>query len=703
MGWRAKSTSRYPWPMHISVAWLNHYLDPADLSASDVDAALERAGFPIEDRTDLPTGDVCFDVEITSNRGDCLSHVGLAREAAAATGRRLVLPEIPFDLVAGPGSKTRADAAFDIEIQTPDVCPRFTARLIRGVRVGPSPTWLASALESIGQRPINNIVDASNYVLFELGQPTHTFDLNKLAGDRLVVRWAHDKEKLISLDGRELTLRPDELVVADSEHAVSLAGVIGGEPTSVTEQTTDILLEGATWDPVTVRRAARRTRTTTDAGHRFERIVDPRTIDYAAARCAAIILDVAGGELLQGVIDRGAEPAPTTVISLRPSRCEKILGVALEPGVIVSHLRALDIQTEDADESAESMRFTTPHNRPDLSREIDLIEEVARVQGLDSIPTDKTIAVAVKALAPRQRARRELAGVLTGMGFFETITFSFVSRRDTELFMPKGLSMLAVDEERRAGAPALRPSVIPSLLHCRKVNQDAGVHLEEGVRLFETASVYAETDDGRTVENHNLALMIDAPDRQQAWRQLRGVIEVCARAMAGEAAAVSFEPAPPVFAACDPSAHALVRLGENHLGYASLLTAKALEQYDLKTPVAIAEVNLPALLELYPPKANITALPAFPSIQRDLSVIVDESASWGAIEQTVTNVNPALLDEVHFVGVYRGKQVGAGKKSVTMRLRFGDAARTLRHEEVDPQMQAVVSALQSDLGATLRS
>ncbi len=688
--------------MLTSVSWLNKYLEPAGLSADEVAAALERAGFPVEGREDRPDGDVVLDVELTSNRGDCLSHVGLAREVAAATRRKVKLPTIPFDIESGPGSSTRAESVTDVENTTPAVCPRFTARVIRGVKVGPSPKWLRDALEAIGQRSINNVVDASNYVLFELGQPTHTFDLNTLAGPRIVVRWAKDKEKFLALDGHEHTLRTDELVVADAERAVSLAGVIGGEDTSVTEKTTDVLLEAATWDPATIRRAARRLKISTDAGHRFERTVDPRTIDFAAARCAALILDMAGGELLDGVIDRGRDAAPRTVIDLRPRRCDQILGIVVPPAEMVNHLEAIDIQTGMTDEG-QTLRCTLPAHRPDLVREIDLIEEVVRIHGFDHIPIEEKMPVEVKPLQTEERAMRELGSVLTGMGFFETITFSFVRPDEADLFMPPGLRTLKVHEERRKGEPALRPSVIPSLLRCRKVNQDGGVRQAGGVRLFEAASVYAETDDGRTIENRNLALLMDAPEAQHAWRELRGVIEACAHAMGGAEATIEVEPAPPVFPACRANAHALVRLNGMHLGYIALLTDEALTKYDLSTPVAFAELNLPALLEQFPPKANVESLGAFPAIERDLSVVVDEGAAWASIEEAVQGAKPALLEGVQFVGVYRGKQVGAGKKSVTFRMRFRDPARTLRHEEVDPQIESVVNALSGKVGATLRA
>ena len=687
--------------MLTSVKWLNKYLDPGGLGPDAVAAALERAGFPIEGLQDRPGPDAVLDVELTSNRGDCMCHAGLAREVAAATGQRFRLPEIPFDIARGPGASANAADVFDVVNNAPDACPRFTARVIRGVKVGPSPAWMVDALEAVGQRSVNNIVDASNYILFELGQPTHTFDLATLRGSKIVVRWAKDGEPLAALDGRSHTLRSDELVVADGERAVSIAGVIGGAETAVTERTTDILLEAATWAPAVVRRAARRLRITTDAGKRFERFVDPRTIDFAAARLAAIILDIAGGELLGGAIDRGEAPVQRTVIDLRPRRCDRVLGIVVPPMESAEHLRSLGIEAELSSDG-ERVRCVVPPHRPDLTREIDLIEEVARVHGLDRVPIRERVEVEVRPIDAREAATRTIANTLTGLGFYETVTFSFVREDEAAAWMPGGMRVLKVDEERRRGEPALRPSVIPSLLRCRAVNQDAGVAPDGGARLFETASVFAETDDGQTVENRNLALFIDAADEQRGWREMRGVIEAAVHALAGPAAKVHVEPAPSAFAACRDDAFAGVRVNGRHVGYMALVTDATREAYGLRTGAVVAEINLGALVELSPPVSRVAAAPEYPAIERDLSVVVDEATPWAEVERVALGAEPALLEELRFVGVYRGKQVGAGKKSVTLRLVFRDPSRTLRHEEVDPQVSGVVGALAASLGATLR-
>jgi phenylalanyl-tRNA synthetase beta chain len=695
--------------MKISLNWLNRYLEPA-VSAPEAEQVLTHAGFPFETTESRPGGDTFMDVEITSNRGDCLSHIGLAREIAAVTGRRLTMPH-----VQEPGRLGQAAAALRLENRTPEVCPLFTAQVIRGVRVGPSPAWMVSLLETIGQRSINNVVDVTNWLTFEYGQPCHVFDLSKLAGASLVIRFARAGEKLTTLDGKARALASTDLVVADRDRPQSLAGVIGGLDSQVTGATTDIVLEAATWDPVTIRATARRLGIRSDAGHRFERFVDPRTVEPAARRAAALIHELAGGEVCHGVLSAGGPLAPLAVVDLRLSRCREVLGVQVPPADILNLLRGLEIEARQGD--PDVLRCTVPAWRHDVTREIDLIEEVARTAGLARLEVQEKVSVAVAPPQTSERAMRELGGILTGLGFYETITFSFVTPAQADLFLPAGLARVEVDDERRKAEPALRPSVLPSLLACRKANQDAHAEVPGGLRFFETASTFAQDasqSPPRTVESRVLALVADIPglskgkaasiDQKQAGlRSLRGVVEALSRAMAGAGATLTLDPAPPPSAGWDLDAHAVVTLEGRGIGSLGLLAPAALGAFDLHVPIAAAELSLDALIGRYPPAARIEALPAFPGIERDLSIVVAESVRWGAIEALLTQARVDRLETVRFMGTYRGKQVGAGRKSVTLRLAFRDPARTLRHEEVDGQVAGVVEILKRQVGAELRA
>lgn len=741
-------------PMNISVRWLNEYLEPGNVTSEEAQHVLTHVGFPIESVTPVDGGDVCLDVEVTSNRGDVLSHIGCAREIAAATGRRLKLPatnkvfdwsgETPTPAGTIGGSSTDVGGVVSVENRVHDACPMFTARVIRGVKVGQSPKWLVDALAAVGQRSINNVVDVTNFVAFEYGQPTHVFDLATLQPTpdgkaRVVVRGASKGETLALLDGKEIKLSGDETVVGDDgvhgPRAISLAGVMGGKLTEVSERSVDVLLEAATWEPVAVRRAARRFQIRTDASYRFERIVDARTIEAAARRAAGLIVRLAGGKLLPGVVQGGTEFKPLTKVRLRTARCASMLGVDVPAPKIQQMLESLEVGvTPEESGDGNVLECTVPAHRPDLEREIDMIEEVARVQGLDKLPVFEKLGVRVASPQASELAVRELGRVLTGLGFFETITFTFVSREQGKAFLPTGLKALEVCDGRRSADPVVRPSALASLLACRRANQDAGNAVapgseqELGVRLFEISSSIAEKPApsskkgergeprGELVERQTLALLADAcfpagakaiEQKQNAVRLLRGAIEACVLAMGGAETRVDVRPlaqapVPGVDNAACAEVYVIGKAGEQKLGTFGLVSQSVLSTSGVQTPAACAELSMDVLVGLYPPKSLAHALPAFPSIERDLSLIVAENVAWSRIETLVTGSKPALLEGVKFIGTYRGQQAGAGKKSVTLRLTFRDQRRTLTHDEVTPQVVGVIGLAKKELGAEVR-
>lgn len=706
--------------MNAGLRWLNRYLNPPTLTADQAEEALVGAGFEIESREPLPTGDLRLDVALTSNRGDCLCHTGLAREIASKTGRTLVMPAWTDPAPAGGP----ISAVFSLENQVPSDCPHFTARVIRGVKVGPSPAWLVEALESVGQRSINNVVDITNFLNFELGHPAHVFDLKKLAGGKLIIRWARDNEPLTTLDGKKRTLKADELVVADGQRAQSLAGVIGGQDSEVDASTTDVVLEVATWVPTTVRRAARRHGIRTDASHRFERGVTPLLLDHASRRAAALIVELAGGKLCEGVLAQGAPPPAQYQVQFRPQRVRDLLGIHIPTDEMARIFKALEIEVEPVGRGGDMMLCTIPAYRGDLTREIDLVEEVARTKGLDAIPIAERLSVVVKPPQNSERAKRELAGLLTGLGFYETVTFSFIAPAHAQAFTPPGLTPLGVDDDRRAAEPTLRPSIIPSLLACRRANQHGQVHQPGGVRFFETASVFAERAAAGpsaaptaraqlSYEQRRLALLADVPgegrkrsaaEKQTGVRIIRGAIEAAVRQLGGVKARLEFTPCPPDLAAFDAHAHAAIALDGRRVGSIGLVSADVQKAFDLDGPVVAAEVELEPLLALYPPKAKLTPLPEFPGIERDLSPVLPDSVMWDAVSALVGQARLERLESWSFVGTFRdAKRLGPGKKALTLRLRFRDPARTLRAEEIEPQVAALVERLKREVGAEMRA
>lgn len=694
--------------MKASVAWINQYLAPSDLTAAAAEQTLTFAGLPIDSNEAVPGGDVRMEVEVTSNRGDCLCHLGLAREVAAASGRALRTPTSPA--LAG-GVVQQLDGYTLTNGVSEAGCPRFTLRLIKGLKVGPSPAWLKERLEAIGQRSINNVVDVTNFVLHELGQPSHVFDAATLSGKAISVRPAAKGEKLALLDGTSITLGGGELVICDASGPVSLAGVMGGLPTSVTDKTADVLLEVATWEPVAVRTASRRHAKRTDSSHRYERIVDARTLDASAARLVELIVQVAGGKVVEGSLDAGAKAQPLTTVTLGAARIGAVLGIPVADAEIERSLKAhgFTLAPATAQGGGKAWMVTVPPHRPDVSLEIDLIEEVARTIGYDKLTVPDKLAIAVSSPQNSERARREMSRILTAMGFFETVTFSFTSAKLAKPFAPSGgATLVSVSDDRRGEDNICRPSALCGLLDCRRHNQDNKSTAGAPLRLYETATVFAE-HDGKTLQRQTLGLVLDAPTdgkaperRQLALRHMRAAVEQLAAALSGATLSTVPMDVPPV-AALEPGAAASIVLGGKPIGWYGLLTPAALSAFGLHHGVAVAEIDLEPLLAGFPPRALVKELPVFPPTERDLSLIVDEPVRWAQIEQAIGAAPPALMERLAFVTTYRGQPVPAGKKSVTLRMTFRATDRTLRDEEVNPSVDVLVKTLGDKVGATVRT
>lgn len=672
--------------MKVSIAWLNEYLD-RPTTADEAETLLTAQGTPIETREQVVGGaDVMVDVEVTSNRADCFSHVGVAREVAAGSGRKLRLPDVTPPAPSGePVEKLTR-----VTNERIDLCPVYTARVIRGVKVAASPAWLVKRLEAVGLRSVNNIVDVTNFVLMEMGQPLHAFDLAKLHERRIVIRSAKEGEPFEAIDGTKHKLRADMLVIADGSRPVALAGVMGGVNSEVTGATVDVLLESARFDPLTIRRASRTLRLASDSSYRFERGVDPAGVESASLRAAKLIVELAGGTLAPGVIRVGEAEQTPREVSMRVARCNAVLGLSLPASEMVNVLDRLALSPKL---DGGVIRCRVPTFRLDLHREIDLIEEVARLHGVDQVPVKERIEIVARAPQPNIEARQVLNQTLIAHGFHEIVTFSFVTRKHGEVFLPTGGVAVEVDDERRKAEPMLRPSLVPSLLVCRKANQDVG---NADVRLFETAAVWCRRGS-EIQERRVVGLLLDVVDAQQGVRTLRGTIEETLARMGGERA-VTFEAVDRPWLAVG----ARVLVEGREIGVMGVVSPATQKLFDLQSAVAFAELDLDAVIAMYPPKRSLKSLARFPGIERDLSLVLDEAVTWERVRGEVETVKPALMEELRFLVTYRGKPIPAGRKSVSFRMVFRDPAATLRHEQVDGQVASVVDRLKSSLGAELR-
>ena len=679
--------------MKTSLAWLNSYLDKP-LTAEQAEPLLTDVGFPFDgvDELTLSTGatDTLIDVEVTSNRSDCLSHIGLAREAAASGGLSLVMPE--FGLPKAGGQK--ASELTSVECSEPVKCPLYTARVITSVKIGPSPKWLVERIEGVGLRSVNNVVDITNFVMLEMGQPLHAFDMNKLDGKRIVVRCAKNGEQFTAIDGTKHELTDKMLVIADSSQAVAVAGVMGGLDSEVADDTADILLEAAIFDPLSVRSTSRKLKLASDSSFRFERGVDPLGVDRASQRAAQLIVELAGGTLAEGVIRVGQdEPAPEQV-AMRIRRCQQLLGVDLNAQQIVESLTRLGLNPK---QEADTIICTIPSFRLDLKREVDLIEEVGRLYGYNNVKVEQRLELEVRPEQDTVKARQELGRVMAAHGYHETITPTLLMEEHAKPFCADSGGLMGLAGDSRRKDKTLRPSLLPSLLVCRKHNQDRG---NQGVRLFEVAGSWTQSN-GKPNEASTLATLTDAPDPHEGFREARGAIEELVSTLGGQSATetLSFEPIED--AKYKPAAK--VMLGDKACGQIGLIGHKLLDTFGLQTPVVLAEVDYKPILAMYPPKRSVGTLPRFPGIERDLSVIVDEAVTWRQIEKCVHDANPAMLEDLQFLTIFRGKQIGKGKKSLSLRMLFRNPDATLRHDEVDPQVNAVIEKLKQGVNAELRA
>ena len=682
--------------MNTSLEWLSDFLPDGVPSAEAAADALTMGGFPVEHVAEAQ-GDRVLDVEVTSNRPDCLSHAGVARELAALLNLRFEIsnPNLksqisnPESEIPGTASAALADR-FRVSIDRPDLCPQYTARLIEGVTVGPSPDWLRRRIEAVGLRAINNVVDVTNYVLFDLGQPLHAFDFSTLRGGRIVVRTASVGETLTTLDGQRRAIDPGDLVIADAERPVALAGVMGGLETEVTAGTTSVLLEAAVFDPLTVRKTARRLAMQSDSSYRFERGIDPTLPMRAGARAADLIADLGGGTVVPGVAVAGEARPTGATVTLRLSRLRELLGVDLPTGEVVAGLKRLGFGvTLDGDQIAA----VVPSHRLDVTQEVDLIEESVRVVGYDRVPTRDEISIRLAPPDPARAAATLVRHTLAASGCFEAITFSFVSDKLASDFLPPGAAALQrVDPSVRKADARLRPSLLPGLLESRRRNESAGT---PDARLFETGSAFWLDADGAPQEHVRLAVVGGAD-----FRELRGVVEeLLARLDA--ARPVTVEPAE--HAGYGKGACGRVAWGDAPVGFIGVVDRSVADKIGLREPVPVAELDHAALIAGAVAVPTLVALAKFPAVRRDLSLVVPEPTRFEALARLVAGLSLADLEAVEYVMTYRGKPLAAGRKSVTIALAFRSPDRTLTGEAVDAAVASVVDAARSELSAEVRT
>jgi phenylalanyl-tRNA synthetase beta chain len=684
--------------MKFSMAWLREHVAIEEAAAA-LGARLTAAGHAL-DGMEVAGDDTLLDLDITTNRPDCLSVRGLAREIAALTQRQLA--DLPPLLAVAETGRPAAES-MSLAIESPDLCRRFVARVVRGVRVGPSPGWMAQRLRDAGVRPVNNVVDATQYVMLELGHPLHAFDLGALKGGALHIRRARAGEALRTLDGVERRLADWMLVVADAERAVSLAGVMGGQETEIRESTLDVLLEGAWWDPVTIYRTARALGLQSDASYRFERRADPEACAAAVNRCARLLADVAGGSVAPGALDEypGRQVAATALF--RPARAAALLGFELSRDEALAALASLGFKVQAG---AASWQVEIPSHRGDVATEVDLIEEAGRVAGFDRIPEIlPLVAAEERGLARAQERVREARQVLEGAGYFEAINMALVSRAEEGVFARDAVTAPALANPMSEKGEVLRTSLLPALVRNAALNARHGA---ERIRLFEVARVFQSRGDAVLPDERlHLALVASGPVSALDWQagptreadlfEVKGALEAVLAAL-GAALPEMREDGPPHLR---PGAAVTWSLAGEEVAWFGLLAPAAAAPFELERDAAVAEIDLTPFLALPPAPVQYRPLPRHPGIVRDLSLTVPDGQRYRDIEAAIRAAGGSLVEDVVPFDRFRGKGLRPGISALGVRIRFQHAERTLVSEEIDALQQRIVAAL-APMGIALR-
>lgn len=660
-------------------------------------------GTPISTVLDLP--DYVFDVSITPNRPDCANVIGIAREIAAATGASLRRPEVRLE-ESGPPVHTLTR----VDIEDPDGCPRYAAGIIQGVELGPSPFWLRYRLYQSGVRSINTLVDVTNYVMLEMGQPLHAFDYRRLRENRIVVRRAQAGERFTTLDGESRSLSPETLMICDSERAVALAGIMGGLNSEIFAGTRDVLLESAFFDPVTIRRASKQLGLSTEASYRFERGADLGGTVDALKRALSLIAALCGGAAARGLVDNYPRVMPPKKIHFRPGEANRILGTVLTESVMKGYLKALAMEVEERGEA--DVQVIPPSFRVDLEREVDLVEEVARMHGFDLIPvTYPRITPSKEGEGPELILREQVRSIMVGMGFSEIITYSFIS--------PASADILGADpnSELRAFTPLMNPltvdqsvlrtSLLPGLLTTVRDNR---FHDEKDLRLFEWGKRFTRQQGAaQPLETIALAAAMTGAAQPKEWYSterrvdfydIKGAVEGLLNGLGIEEARFERDASFPGY---DPEVSCGIYASGRHLGQVGAAASALRRAYELKdTPLFLFELDVDRLLSVMGGDKQFRPFPRFPAVYRDMSIVVDQQVESARIVALIREEGDVWLESVHIFDIYEGDQIGDSEKAIAFRIRYRSAHETLDGEAVNRLHDRIIHTVCQQTGGRLR-
>lgn len=717
---------------------------PKELGLSDEAQGLlilrpdAKLGQPFAEYLGRAVGDVVYELEITPNRPDLNSVLGIAREIAAVTGNPLRRPELegPTSASGAEPGQVKCQDLVAVRIEDAELCPRYVARVVRGVKVGPSPDWLRRTLEKVGVRSINNVVDATNYVMWETGQPLHAFDYHLIAQaseagpqparpaagaepDReagrptIIIRRAQAGERFITLDGQKHTLTNEMLLIADPRKGIALAGVMGGQNTEINERTVDVLLESACFHPASIRRTSKALGLRTDASYRFERGADIGVTDWASLRCALLIVETAGGQLAEGAVDVYPNPKPAREIALRHRRTNELLGVEVPVDLQIELLHRLGLEVVVGPGIAPSTGVRLPHTttfrvptwRVDLKEEIDLVEEVERLYGVEKVPaTPPRGALGSHPFDRTHDLLAEARRLLTSLGLNEAQGQTLLPEAAAGLVAPAE-RLVALANPLSADMNTLRPSLLPGLLDALRHNL---THRNEEVALFEVGRVFARIN-GQSVEQRRVAIALTGRRQPAFWSgaerdakfdlfDLKGLVEEFLEHFGARGVRYAGRSEPTALFV----ESATISLGRLPLGELGQVSPPLARRYDLRDPAFLAELNLELLLARRTADKSFKPLPVFPAIRRDVAMFAPEATTHEAVLQVVKESHPAYLQNVELFDVFRGKNVPPGQKSLAYAFTYRHPERTLTDAEVNTAHEKLVAHLKQRLQVTVR-
>lgn len=645
--------------------------------------------------------DFLIDIKVTPNRADCLSLIGVARDLAAVFKRKITPPVPRFH-----ESMDRIESLVKLTIDDKNACPKYTCRIIKGVKIGPSPIWLQRAVEAGGVRSINNVVDVTNFVLLELGHPLHAFDLDKIADHHIIVRKAKSGEEITTLDEQTIKLSCDELLIADPAKAIALAGIMGGLYSEIDDRTINVLLESAYFDPVTIRKSSKRLEKITDSSYRFERGTDIKNLVLALNRASQLIKEVAGGDIVKGICEVSGKIAKPQPVNLNVETLNKVLGTNLDVREIADELVSLNFELLRCDKNILSL--SVPSYRVDIKREIDLIEEVARIYGYNKIAATMPYIPSVPLdISPSLILSNKVRDIFVSLGFNESLTYSFIGKEQIEQFDTEPKNLIEIMNPISKDQGIMRTTLIPGIINVFQHNMN---HNILDMRIFEVGNIFRWNEkQTESVEKVYLAAGISG-NRFKSWNlpvgevdfyDIKGIAEFLLKAIGiydAEIKRLDAEKNPNLHpyrcAGFYKNGTELVKFGELHVS--------VVEKYGLKKKIYILEASIENLLKFVSGDVVFKELPKFPGVARDLAIIVDMNVPVGEIEAEIKNSGGKDLVNLEVFDIYKGEQVSSGKKSIAFSLFFQSREKTLTEEMINKNQENILKALKEKFSAVLR-